>query len=55
MNLKEKIQKNKPLMWSERHGNHMFVYWRGKIIYKNYDSKESSVLFNDYWPNERVN
>ena len=44
-----------PPLWSERHGNHLFVYWRGVPIYKNYDSKEASVILDKKgWPNERI-
>ena len=52
--MKIKIEPGKPLMWAERHGNHVFVYWNGKPIYKSYDSGEPSVLFNEEWPNVRI-
>ncbi len=43
------------MMWSERHDNHLFVFWNGELVYKNYDDKRNgSVIFNKHWPNERL-
>ena len=39
------------LMWSETIGNHVYVYWRGELIYK---KGKPSVLFNKIWPRERI-
>ena len=42
-------------MWSERHDNHLVVYWRGQPIYKNWaDPKHPSILFNPYGLNEWI-
>lgn len=38
------------MFWSIRHLNHLYVFWRGQIIYKNYDSGGPSRLFNNGWP-----
>ena len=45
------ILRRYPMLWSQRSYNHLFVMWRGKPIYKNYDSGEPSWLLNDGWPN----
>lgn len=51
---------DKPLLWSERIGNELYVYFRGKLIYKRWyksksTDKKSSILINEKWPNEWIN
>jgi len=46
-------------MWSEIKDNHLYVYWRGKVIYKKWIDKkgnktEPSILINEKFPNERI-
>lgn len=49
------------LLWSERHGDEIYVFFCGKLIYKRWLKKKStekrqqSVIFNDNgWPNEEI-
>lgn len=54
------LEKDRPLLWSEQKGNHIYVYWHGKLIYKKWiDPKKNktqpSILINDNgWPNEWI-
>jgi len=48
-----------PTMWAEKIGHELYVFWRGKIIYKSWLTKsgkktQPSVLFNEKWPNEEI-
>lgn len=59
--LKEKIHTNKPLLWSERIDGELYVYFRGKLIYKRWYKKGSnekhqpSIIINDNgYPNEWI-
>jgi hypothetical protein len=51
----------KPLLWSEKVGNHIYVYWRGQLVYKKWidpkgNKTQSSILINkNGWPNEWIN
>jgi hypothetical protein len=60
MNLQEKVQQNKPLLWSERIGHELYVYFRGKLIYKRWykwksTEKSASIIINDNgYPNEWI-
>jgi len=59
MNLQDKIQNNTPLLWSERIGHELYVYFRGKLIYKRWYKKGStektaSIIINDKFPNEWI-
>lgn len=42
------------MMWSERHGNEVYVFWNGQLIYKRWlnpdGGKQASALFNEHWP-----
>jgi hypothetical protein len=47
------------LMWTKRIGNELYIYWRGKVIYKRWIGKngqktQPSIIFNEKWPNEQV-
>lgn len=41
-------------MWSERHGDEVYVYHNGRLIYKRWlnedGTKRRSALFNEQWP-----
>jgi len=42
-------------MWSERHGNEVYVFWHGELVYKRWldDSghkRHASMLVNREWP-----
>lgn len=48
-----------PIMWAQQIGHELYVFWRGKVIYKRWTSKsgkktQPSVLFNEQWPNEEI-
>jgi len=38
-------------MWAEKKDNHIYIYWRGEVIYK---KGNPSILFNKYFPNEMI-
>lgn len=43
------------MMWSERHGNEVYVFWNGELVYKRWldDSGRklrASLLANREWP-----
>lgn len=43
------------MMWSERHGNEVYVFWNGELVYKRWldDSgrkRHASLLANREWP-----
>lgn len=48
------------LFWSERIQNHIFLYYKGNLIYKRWvgndpsQKTESSMIFNELWPNEKI-
>jgi hypothetical protein len=49
----------KTLMWAERIGHELYIFWRGKLIYKRWVGKngkktQASVIFNEKWPNVEV-
>lgn len=59
------MKKQTPIMWSEVHGHELYVFWRGRVIYKRWIDKKSkkskkgmkqqpSVLFNHQWPNVEI-
>lgn len=58
--LQEKLKMGKPLMWSEKKGNHLFVYHNGKLVYKQWLNKkgkktEPSLLWNvNGLPHEKI-
>lgn len=58
--MNDKILKNKPLLWSERINHELYVYFRGKLIYKRWFKKGStektaSIIINDNgFPNEWI-
>lgn len=60
MTLQENLQQNKPLMWSEKIGNEVYVYHYGELIYKRWHKKGSteksqpSIIINKSWPNEWI-
>lgn len=49
------------LFWAERHGDELYVFYCGVLIYKRwYKSnsnvkKQPSIIFNEQWPNEWIN
>lgn len=50
---------SKKTMWSERIGNHLYVYHNGVLIYKSWLTKsgnktQPSLLFNKYLPNAEI-
>ena len=54
-NLQEKLHKGKPLMWSERVDNHLYIYRNGELVYKRWVGKrggktQPSLLFNPHTP-----
>jgi hypothetical protein len=47
------------MMWSERIGKELYVYRNGELVYKAWIDKDgkrrqSSILFNNSWPNEWI-
>lgn len=42
------------MMWSERHGDVLLVYWRGVVIYKKMLDQGRSYLFDGYGPVVRL-
>jgi hypothetical protein len=47
------------MIWTEKKANHVFIYHNGTLIYKrwidaNGRKTEASMIFNIYWPNEKV-
>jgi hypothetical protein len=47
------------MMWSERHGDEVYVFWNGALVYKRWvkedGEKRASLLFNEHWPNVWIN
>lgn len=46
-------------MWSERHGNEVYVFWNGELAYKRWLDdrglkKHASMLANKGWPSVRI-
>lgn len=58
--MKEEKELSKKRMRSEKIGNHLFIFWNGKMIYKRWLNKtgektQPSILLNENgWPNEWV-
>lgn len=45
------------MMWSERIGHELYVYWRGELVYKKWYTPKSrpSILLNGKgWPNQWI-
>lgn len=62
MNQQQKqLHEGKPLMWSERRDNHLYVYHNGVLVYKRWIDKQGkktqpSLLWNAVigWLNEWI-
>ena len=48
------------MLWSLRHKNHLFIFYKGEPIYKRWYYKDTnnkaqnSILFNKQYPNEWI-
>jgi len=43
------------MMWSEREGHEVYVFWNGRLVYKRWinadgTKRHPSVLLNEGWP-----